>query len=124
MRSYQPPRNVTLYEEGRYWQEFLATEEKDLESRLRARVAPMPIIIPVGALPAYPGRKILPRNVYIAPFLTARGELVLFAVDRRGRCRAKAIVHDMMTWEDTEQGLWGILDGIDPDPKLTLMKTG
>jgi len=115
---------VTLYEEGRYWQEFLATEEKDLESRLRARVAPVPIILPVGALDPNPDRPRLGRGVYVAPFLTPRGFAVLFAVDRYGRCRAKGIVADMCAWDATEEGLWGILAGIDPDPKLTLLRAG
>lgn len=86
-------------------------------------VRPPPTIRYAVPLSARPGAPLLGRGVYASPFLTESGEPVLFAVDSTGRCRGKTIIRGITTWEIAERLLMALLDRLDPQPQLTLVRS-
>jgi len=80
-----------------------------------------PYLIPTNVCdrsPA-PGYPIEPRGVYVARYLSPKGNYILNCIDRRGRHVAQVVVADPERWVEFQRAAAAILDEIDPG--LTLI---
>lgn len=76
---------------------------------------------PRGSLAPIPDVPVRARGVYVADFLTRRGDYLLFGIDRRGRCVVRRIVRDPTAWDVSVAAAWQALDECDPHPQLRVV---
>lgn len=111
-----------LYEDHDRWRRALEAREAawEREAARQSAPRPRPAVVPLSPTPGLP---LLARGLYTAPFLDRAGRHVLFAVDRQGRCLARAVVPDEASWGRVEAGLRGLLDAADPVPTLRIVRS-
>lgn len=108
-------KRQSVFEEALVWRTNLEREEREIEARLRGARLPRVIVTGFSPAPEYPLEK---RGVYVSRFLTLKGRRFLYCVDRRGREVARVIVRGPGDWSAAEEAAVGILDELDPLPKL------
>jgi len=111
------PYLMSIHEEGLTWRANLEAEERRMESmQRRARVGMSVYVCDRSPAPGYP---IEPRGVYVARYLSPKGNYILNCIDRRGRHVAQLVVDDPDRWVEFRRAAEAILD--DLDPGLTLI---
>ena len=73
-------------------------------------------------VPPLPTTPLVPRGVYMAPYLSRRGYPVLVAVDRRNRWIDYRILRPDVDEREADRFLWRRLDTADPMPRLRLVR--
>ncbi len=111
------PYLISIHDEGLAWRANLEAEERRMESMLRrARVGMSVYVCDRSPAPGYP---IEPRGVYVARYLSPKGNYVLNCIDRRGRHVAQVVVADPERWVEFHRTAVATLEELDPG--LTLI---
>jgi len=106
---------LSIHEEGLAWRANLEAEERQMETALRRARLPLVYVCDRSPAPGYP---IEPRGVYVARYLSPKGNYVLNCIDRRGRHVAQVVVADPDRWVEFQRAAAAILDELDPGLRL------
>jgi len=106
---------MSIHEEGVAWRANLEREERELERALGRYRRPLVYICDRSPAPGY---AIDPRGVYVARYLSPKGNYILNCIDRRGRHVAQLVVDDPERWVEFERAAEAVLDELDPGLKL------
>lgn len=109
------PYLISIHDEGLAWRANLEAEEQRMESTLRRSHLPPIYVCDRSPAPGYPLES---RGVYVARYLSPRGNYILNCIDRRSRHVAQLVVDDPERWVEFLRAAEAILDELDPGLKL------